>query len=231
MRQGLQRLGIAAHDAAPCSPIHPSFPLRSASLGLQRIHINGLGRAIQRHVHKRGDAARRSGLRRGGKALPLCSAGFVDMNMSVYQAGQKDQVAKVEQLRRLRNLIPTADGGDMLMLHDDDGWRETLRRQNASRAKYLCHLLTLAIQGDGGRVRSQERSTKVRPTRTSSASRGAMLEGCFKNRAALFTQPAQQVLRVHRLGQDLKLVPVGASLFEQIGGSSLPREKQDLDLR
>jgi hypothetical protein len=47
--------------------------------------------------------------------------------------------------------------------------------------------------------------------------------------ALLSPQPAQQILRVDRLGENIEFVPVPARLFQQIGRCGLAGKQQDLD--
>lgn len=46
---------------------------------------------------------------------------------------------------------------------------------------------------------------------------------------SLAAQPVQQILRVHRFGEDVELVPVLARLLEQIGSGRLALKQENLD--
>jgi hypothetical protein len=46
--------------------------------------------------------------------------------------------------------------------------------------------------------------------------------------SALTSQPRQEILRVHRLRQNLEFMPLSARPVQQIGSCSLTREEQDL---
>ena len=129
--EGQQSGGVAAHHSTPSRPIHPGTSSGRGALGVQSPRVGGLGHTVQGHIHKRCDSAECRGSRGRRKTLPLGSAGIIDMNVRVHQAGKQDIFAKIVKLRGLRHVAPGTHLGDPLVLNQQGCRSESLLRKNA----------------------------------------------------------------------------------------------------
>jgi hypothetical protein len=134
-RQIGERVHVAANYAAPCRPIHPRLSARRLALAFESRQIDDFRRAVKGHIDQRRHAARGRGARRGREAFPLRAAGLVDVHMGVDQAGKQNIVAEVVQAGNGRHFVPSANGSDVLMFHQQGGWTKASRRDHASGTK------------------------------------------------------------------------------------------------
>ena len=125
--------GAIASEWPRTAPPHVAqstcLSLRCCALGLEGRGVDGLRRAVQRHVDQRRHASGGCGLRRRPKSLPFRAARLVDVRVRVDEARQEHQVAEVAELDAGRTVPPTADGGDPFPVHDLRRRREPLGRQ------------------------------------------------------------------------------------------------------
>ena len=60
---------------------------------------------------------------------------------------------------------------------------------------------------------------------------GKSRQACKKSRQRLRAKPAEQILGMDGLGQNLEFVPLGAGFLKEIGGGGLAGKQQNLDAR
>ena len=113
VRPGLPELGEVAeavgHRAAPEADVDAAPALGGRPLGLRgprREVVAGIG--VERHVEQGRHPAGRRGPGRAGEALPLRTAGLVDVHVRVDQAGQEHLVVGQDDLRCRRPRCPTS---------------------------------------------------------------------------------------------------------------------------
>lgn len=90
MDKGFKFMRIAGDDTTKKANVYPAFALGCCDFFFQVRNSRGGWDGIQRHIHDGGDPAKSSGLGARVKALPFCTARFIEVNMSVDQPREED---------------------------------------------------------------------------------------------------------------------------------------------
>lgn len=82
-------MGLVIGDcAAPGGPIDEAFALGCGAFGFEGGDGGGLGEAVEGHIDEGGEATGGGGAGSGAEALPVGSAGLVDVDVGVDEAGE-----------------------------------------------------------------------------------------------------------------------------------------------
>ena len=106
-------------------PSRSTPSLERRCVWLEGGNIDRLGRTIERHVDKRGDAARCRGTSRSLKTFPIRAARLVDVNVCVDKARHQHGVAEIRNFRARGNFVPAPHGRDALRVHNHARGSET----------------------------------------------------------------------------------------------------------
>lgn len=90
MNEGFEFGGIPGDNTTIKPHIHPTLALRRLDLFLKGSNGGGGRDGIQRHINDGSDASKGGRLSAGIEAFPFSAAGFIQMDMSIDQAGEQN---------------------------------------------------------------------------------------------------------------------------------------------
>src|SRR5579862_6340267 len=141
-------LDVAPNHSSPGCPIHPSLAISNLALAFQSSHIDDFRGAVEWHVHQRCHPSRGGCASCRREPLPLCPAGFIDVDVRVHQPGKQNVVTKIVQSRNGRHFIPSTNTHNVLVLHQQGGGDDSLRCQHTGGTKCVCHtVFTFVARG------------------------------------------------------------------------------------
>jgi hypothetical protein len=121
---------IARDHATPESNIDVALTRCALDLGAETVDCCGRRDAVEWHINNGGDATCRGRAGCRSEALPFGTTRFVDVNMSVNEAGHDYEIAGIDLFAAVREVVIIGDGGDQSVLNVDCGWPGRLGRDD-----------------------------------------------------------------------------------------------------